>query len=252
MTNNLNFGLKLWSTNKDLVNKAKQLIDEKIFDYIELFVVPDTPISPFLMDVPYIIHIPHHKFGVNIGEASIKEYNIEKINESIKWADELNAEYLILHAGHGSMEHAQDVLCEIKDSRLLIENMPKVGLENEKMIGYSPAQIWKLIRESDRGLCLDFAHAAKAAVSLKKDYKEYLKGFLAFEPKVFHISDGMLSSEKDEHLNFGKGEFDLEYLLRCVSNSSSIFMTIETMRANQQSLEEHIQNVSFLRTIIGI
>src|SRR3972149_612450 len=93
------FGLKLWSTNTNLIDQAIQLIDDKIFDYIELFVVPDTQISLFINDVPYIIHIAHHSFGVNIGEASKKEYNLQKIYESITWADKLNAKYLILHAG---------------------------------------------------------------------------------------------------------------------------------------------------------
>lgn len=249
---NIKFGLKLWSSNTDMVNQAIQLIDEKIFDYIELFVVPETRISPFLIDVPYVIHIPHHHFGVNIGEASKKDYNLKKINESITWADKLNARYLILHAGHGSMEDAADILREITDNRLLIENMPKVGLNNEHMIGYSPEQIEELIRNSDRGLCLDFGHAVKAAVSLGEDYKEYVKVFLGCEPKVFHISDGMLSCEKDEHLNFGKGEFDFKYLLGCVRSCFSKLITIETLRVNQQSLQEHVQNVNFLKNTIKI
>ncbi|MDO9096836.1 MAG: TIM barrel protein [Candidatus Methanoperedens sp.] len=248
----IKFGLKLWSTNTDLVNQAIQLIDDKIFDYIELFVVPATHISPFLVDVPYIIHIPHHKFGVNIGEASKKKYNLQMINESIAWADELDAKYLILHSGYGSMEHSTDLLHEITDNRLLIENMPKVGLNDEQMIGYSPEQIEELIRNSDRGLCLDMGHAAKAAVSLEKDYREYVKMFLRFEPKVFHMSDGMLSSEKDEHLSFGEGEFDFEYLLGCVSSCRSKLITIETLRVNQHSLQEHVQNVDFLKNSINI
>lgn len=245
----IKYGLKLWSTNTDLIDQAAQLINEKIFDYIELFVVPATQISPFLVDVPYIIHIAHHKFGVNIGEADNKKYNIQTINESIAWADELNAKYIILHPGHGSMEHATDTLHEITDDRLLIENMPKVGLNDEHMIGYSPEQIEELIRNSDRGLCLDMGHAIKAAVSLKKDYREYVKMFLRFEPKVFHMSDGKLSSERDEHLSFGEGEFDFEYLLVCVGRCRSKLITIETQRMDQHSLQEHVRNVDFLRNV---
>ena len=75
------------------------------------------------------------------------------------WADKLNAKHLILHAGHGSMQYATDLLRGLSDSRLLIENVPKVGLDGEAMIGYSPAQIGELIRDGDMGLCLDFGHA---------------------------------------------------------------------------------------------
>lgn len=112
--------------------------------------------------------------------------------------------------------YATDLLRELSNSGLLIENMPKVGLGGEAMIGYSPAQIEELIGDSDMGLCLDFGHVLKAAVSLCKDYKLYMKEFLEFEPKVFLTSDGLLSNEKDEHLSFGKGELDFEYILGCV------------------------------------
>ena len=245
----MKYGLKLWSINTDLIDQAVHLIDEKVFDYIELFVIPDSDIKPFLIDVPYIIHIPHHRFGVNIGDATIKEYNLQKINESITWADHLNAKYLILHAGHGSMQHATELLRELSDSRLLIENMPKVGLDNETMIGYSPEQVEELIGDSDMGLCLDFGHAVKAALSLELDYKEYIKEFLPFQPKVFHVSDGTLVEEKDEHLNIGDGEYDFAYFKQCILDNPSGLVTIETPRVNIKSLQEDIYNASKLKLI---
>jgi deoxyribonuclease-4 len=246
----IKFGLKLWSTNTHLIQQAVKIIDEKVFDYIELFVVPDTLISPFLIDIPYIIHIPHHKFRVNIGEVICKEYNLKKIKESIEWADKLNAYYLILHAGHGNLDDAKDLLRELTDNRILIENMPKVGLNNENMIGYSPSHIKEMIGNRNLGLCLDFGHAVKAAVSLGKDYKVYMNDFIGFKPKVFHMSDVLLSNEKDEHLGFSKGELDFEYLLGYVINNNSKFITIETARLNQQSLQEDVLNVEFLKNII--
>lgn len=248
----IEFGLKLWSTNIGLIDQAIHLIDEKIFDYIELFEIPGTRISPFMIDVPYIIHIPHEKFGVNIGDVSKKEYNLQKINESISWADTLNAKYLILHAGYDSMKHATDVLSEIADNRLLIENMPKVGLNDEPMIGYSPAQIEELIGDTEFGLCLDLNHAAKAAVSLEADYREYVQDFSVFDPKMFHISDGMLDNEKDEHLNIGEGDYDFNYLLQCVMRGTSGLVTVETPRMHKGSLDEDIQNIQTLKGTMNV
>ena len=245
----MKFGLKLWSINIDLIDQAIHLIDEKIFDYIELFVIPGSEINPFLIDVPYIVHIPHHKFGVNIGDATKKEYNLQKITESITWADQLNAKYLILHAGHGSMQHAADLLRELSDSRLLIENMPKVGLNGEAMIGYSPEQVEELIWDNNMGLCLDFGHAVKAALSMGVDYKEYVNDFMRFKPKVFHVSDGTLTEEKDEHLNIGEGEYDFGYLLQCVDNNPSGFVTVETPRNNQKTLDEDLLNINKINMI---
>lgn len=243
----MKFGLKLWSTDTEMIDQAIRLINEKLFDYIELFVIPDTQISPFIIDVPYVIHIPHEKFGVNIGDASRKKYNLQKINESIIWADKLNVKYLILHAGHGSMEQAIDLLRKVEDDRLLIENMPKVGLNDESMIGYSPTQIEELIRDTDRGLCLDLNHAAKAAVSMGEDYREYVRDFLVFEPKMFHISDGKLDNEKDEHLNIGEGDYDFEFLIRCTKMNNPTYITLETPRLNQKTLEEDIRNINMLK-----
>jgi len=245
----MKFGLKLWSINTDLIDQAVHLIDEKVFDYIELMVIPDSEIKPFLLDVPYIIHIPHEKFGVNIGDPAAKEFTLQKINESITWGDKLNAKYLILHAGHGSIQHATDLLREVSDSRLLIENMPKVGLGGEAMIGYSPAQIEEMIGDGDMGLCLDFGHAVKAAVSLGVDYKEYVNGFVGLEPRVFHVSDGWLSGERDEHLGIGEGEYDFGFLMECVVSSKSKMVTVETPRSVQESLADDMQNVNALSDI---
>lgn len=246
---NMKFGLKLWSINTDLIDQAVRLIDEKIFDYIELFVIPDTSISPFMVDVPYIIHIPHHKFGVNTGDAAKKEYNVQKVNESITWANELDAKYLILHAGTGKMEHARCLLKEISESRLLIENMPGIGPNGEKMIGYSPEQMKDLISGGNRGLCLDFGHAVKAAITLKLRYKDVIDDFLKLQPQLFHISDGELENEKDSHLDIGSGSFDMKYFKNCIKNNKSKLITLETPRNNPLSLDEDLKNINILKSI---
>ena len=242
----MKFGLKLWSINTDLIDQAIHLIDEKVFDYIELFVIPDSEIKPFVIDVPYVIHIPHDKFRVNIGDPMAKGCTLQRINESITWADRLNAKHLILHAGYGSMQHAIDLLRGLSDSRLLIENMPKVGLGGESMIGYSPEQIKELIWDSEMGLCLDFGHAVKAAVSLGVDYKEYVEGFMGLRPRVFHVSDGMLSGERDEHLGIGEGEYNLEFLMGCVERSGMEMVTMETPRRGG-SLDGDVDNLYILK-----
>ena len=122
----IKFGLKLWSTNYNLVNKAKELIENNVFQCIELTPIPNTEIAPFLeFNLPYIIHITTEKHGLNIADKEKKEFNSETINSCIKWADKLNAKYLILHPGYGSVNSAIEFLDNIKDKRILIENMPK-------------------------------------------------------------------------------------------------------------------------------
>ncbi|SDF57927.1 deoxyribonuclease-4 [Methanolobus vulcani] len=247
----MKFGLKLWSINTNLVDQAVSLIDSKIFDYIELFVVPGSTIEFFSIDIPYVIHIPHDTFGVNIGDSSLDRHSLKLINESINWADSLDAKYIILHPGYGSLEHASCFLSKISDPRLLIENMPKIGLGGELMIGYSSAQIEYLIGDNEMGLCLDLAHAVKGAVSLGIDYKSYIKEFMNLDPRMFHISDGTLNVETDQHLNIGEGEYDFSFMQQCIDSSSTGFVTMETPRINLGSLAEDILNLERLRCILN-
>ena len=244
----IKFGLKLWSNQKDLLKAAIDLIENKVFDYIELSVVPNTDIDPFKYDLLYVIHAPHEKFGVNIGDPEKKGYNSNMINESIDWADKLNARNIILHSGYGSMNAAKRVLEEVDDKRILIENMPKVGLNDEKMIGDTPEQIKKLI-DNKFGLCLDLNHAIKAAVSLGRPYKEFIEEFLKLKPKMFHISDGRLNKEKDEHLSIGEGDYDFELLIGCVKKNEFKYVTLETPRTNSNSFSDDLKNLERLSVV---
>ena len=247
---NLKFGLKLWSTNYALLNEAKWLIDKSFFHYIELLVIPNTEISPFQkIKLPYIIHITHDNYGLNIADDRKEKFNLKTIHLCLEWANGLRAKYLILHPGFGEIDKAVKFLGKINDRRILIENMPKVGLNQEKMIGFSPEQIKKMI-ERKFGFCLDFNHAVKAAASLKKDYKKQIEYFLKLDPKMFHISDGIVQNEKDKHLNIGEGQYDFNFLASCIKKSQAEYLTLETPRINLNSLQEDLENLKRLKSVL--
>jgi len=240
------FGLKLWSINRDIIGKAIEIIEDDIFHYIELTPIPNTEITPFLeSNLPYIIHITTERYGVNIADTKKKQFNVRAIQNCIEWADKLDAQYLILHPGFGMIESTIDFLSDSNDRRFLIENMPKVGLNGERMIGYTPEQMKKLIANKF-GLCLDLNHAIKAAVSLRKSYKEFIEEFLKLDPTLFHVSDGKLNNEKDEHLDIDAGDYDFEFLMSCVNEAKSKCMTLETPRTNLNSLNEDFKNLERL------
>ncbi|MDD3246144.1 MAG: TIM barrel protein [Methanosarcina sp.] len=246
----MNFGLKLWSTNQDTLPQAEQLIKDDVFQYIELTPIPGTEIDTFLSyDLPYTIHITTERHGVNIADREKRDYNIKTIQNCIEWADQLNARYIILHPGFGSMASSREFLECIDDKRTLIENMPKVGLFDEAMVGYSPEQISELMG-SKFGFCFDMNHAIKAAVSLNGDYKEYIKDFLKLNPSYFHISDGNLANEKDEHLSIGEGNYDFEFLMQYVSSIFSKYITLETPRSNLESFNEDLANLTKIKAFI--
>lgn len=124
-----------------------------------------------------------------------------------------------------------------------IESMLMGGC-GEAMIGYSLAQIEELNGDSNMGLCLGFEHAVKAAVSFGVGYKEYVQGLMGLEPKVFHVSDGILSEEGDEHMGIGEGEYDFRFLMGCVGEKKLV--TLETPRI-QKSLDKDVENFYILK-----
>ena len=244
--NEIKFGLKIWSINSDLLEKAKELVDRGVFQYIELTPIPYTEVTPFLeYNLPYIIHITTERYGLNIADKEKEKFNLKVINNCIKWADKLNAGYLILHPGFGLIDTTIEFLNRIDDKRILIENMPKVGINNEKMIGYTPEQI-KALMDNKFGLCLDLNHAIKAAASLRRPYREFIEEFLRLNPKMFHISDGKLNNEKDEHLGIGWGDYDFEFLIDCIKEAKSEYVTLETPRTNLNSFDEDLKNLERL------
>ncbi|OYT52909.1 MAG: hypothetical protein B6U72_07205 [Candidatus Altiarchaeales archaeon ex4484_2] len=244
----IKFGLKLWSINSDLLNKANELIENDVFQYIELTPIPDTEITPFLeVDVPYVIHITTERHGVNIADRGKKKFNLRIIKNCFEWADKLNAKYLILHPGFGLIDDTIDFLEGIDDKRVLIENMPKIGLNNEKMVGYTPKQIKRLMNDK-LGFCLDFGHAIKSSVSLDRDYIDFINEFLELKPVMFHLSDGDASNEMDEHMSLGEGNLDLHYFVDCIIGNKSRIVTLETPHHN--NLEEDKKNILYLKRLI--
>jgi endonuclease IV len=224
------YGLKVWSDNTGILDSARILIDEGLFHYLEITPVPGTDRAAFVESgLPFIIHVTTERWGFNIADQDKEEFNRKILGECISWADSLDAEILILHPGYGYLSAAENFLSREEDPRIVIENMPVTGLSGEPMVGYSPGQIRRL-RGERFGFCLDLNHAVKAAVSQKMDYRALIREFLALKPLVFHIADGTLANEKDEHLPIGAGEYDIPFLKRCIEEQPGAFLTIETPR----------------------
>ena len=74
-------GLKLWSTNTDhYLREAKKLYAEGVFDYIELYVVPESLKCANewkTLNIPYVIHAPHSAHGINLADKNCEDRNIK-------------------------------------------------------------------------------------------------------------------------------------------------------------------------------
>ncbi len=237
------FGLKLWSTNTNLIDDAVEMINEGYFDYMELTYVLDTEIRPFLgRNVDFIIHLPTDRHGVNIGDTKDIKKNVKTIQKGLEWVDKLEAKYAILHPGYGELKNVKSLLEKIDDDRILIENMPVMGLDGESMVGYSRPELSEL-KNGKFGFCLDLNHAIKASISLNEDYKEYIKRLLKLNPQMFHVADGRLDFEKDEHLNIGEGEYEWDFLMDVIKKSDCKYVTLETPRENLKGDFKNLKKV---------
>ncbi len=245
-------GLKLWSVNENYVNEAIRLYEERFYDFIELYSIPDS-FNDYIklwkpIKIPFIIHAPHFRQGVNLAKEECLEQNIRFAREAQKFADKLKAEYIIFHPGiAGNPEETVRQLNIINDSRILIENKPYYTVLNDGNIcnGNSPEEI-KIITENAKiGFCLDIGHCFCSANAQNIQPYDYLKEFLLLNPKMFHLTDNDFSSITDKHLHFGEGNIDIEKTLNYLHYGAKI--TLETNKDSTESLDDFVKDIEVIR-----
>ena len=248
-------GLKLHSTNTDLIPEAIALWEKNIFQYIELYVIPDSYGTTHEKwkdcKIPFVIHAAHSLHGVNFALSSQENKNASIFHEAKQFADELNVDSIIIHGGHtGTIAETIRQAALLLDSRLVLENKPKVGIKNEKCVGWSPEE-FKAAFESNvfKGFVLDFCHAACAAFSVGKKPMDLVNDLALIKPGIFHLSDGDIQSEKDKHYRLGKGTLPLSKFIRVVPKNCHL--TLETPRNAEMGLSEFAEDVDFLKTTVN-
>lgn len=244
-------GLKLWSINTDCYyNEAKRLYHQGYFDYIELYVVPntlDTLAKWKKLDIPFILHAPHFKHNVNLSDPAQFKYNKQIFNEVETFRKELSAPYTIIHSGmNGTIEETIRQLLIINPQNFLIENKPYIPpLKPEyKCAGSTISEIQKAMNKLSCGFCLDIGHALCAANSLSLEPYTYLADFQKLSPAMYHLSDGIINSPLDQHLHFGEGNYNLKKIFSIINTNSKI--SIETKKNSQHNLTDFIADIHFI------
>ena len=223
----MNYGLKLGSREISYTEQIFSLYHEGYFQYIELFAVPGSFHETIgywkQFSFPFVIHAPHSFAGMNIALFEERENNKNKIQETIKFADALNAEYIIFHSGvNGDTEETISQLQPFADSRFLIENKPLKGLNGEKCLGATFKELKYIIKKLQVGFCLDFGHAICTANSIKRKPIKFINKLFTLNPKMFHLTDGDYFSEYDTHYHYGKGNYPIRELFNMVPVNSKI------------------------------
>lgn len=248
----LQAGIKLFSTNLDLLPFVHALEPGAPFAFVELYVIPGSFASnaaAFVdLPLPVVIHSPHFAQGVNLADASLRKENRRRMEDSFRFADMFDAPWIIAHGGmSGTMEEYIDQVREMNDQRIIIENLPIVNLIDEPSVGCTPEDV-VLAMESGAfgGFVLDVGHAICAAASLETPWEAYLERFLELSPCMFHIADGDVKSEKDMHLSLGRGNYDWDYIFAKLPQQA--FVTLETPRDPARGLADSEGDALFLRS----
>ncbi|MEW6376335.1 MAG: deoxyribonuclease IV [Thermodesulfobacteriota bacterium] len=217
---------------------------------------------------PIFLHLPYLP---NIASPRLTFYprSIDSIAMDLERAEQLGAQYLIIHIGH-RMESSEDEAIEsviqgidraferVKNSViLLLENTAGQGTE----IGYSFEHIKKImdgVHEQGRiGVCLDTAHSFEAGYDLSK--KEGIERTLeSFDQAIglkrlylLHLNDSKtpLGSRKDRHWHIGEGQIGLEgfqYLI----NHPSLRHLPGIMETPRKDTVEDLKNMEVIRSLV--
>lgn len=253
----MKIGLKLWSINTgNYLEPARKLYEQGVFDYIELYIVPDTLDRLVFwksLDIPFILHNAHFAQGFNLAKKECERGNRKIYEETARYADRLAAPYIIFHGGiDGTAEETGRQLANLRESRALLENKPYVALPNKMggnfCRGATKEEVALILESANCGFCLDFGHAVCAANSLHIDPYEYIDELRKFIPVLYHLSDIQdMASPYDAHPHLGMGNLNIYRLLERVPLDATI--SIETEKTYVDTLDDFTEDTKTLRHI---
>lgn len=254
----MNIGLKLWSTNTDSYLKEAELLYKKgVYDYIELFVVPETLDTLSMwkqLSIPFIIHNAHSATGFNLADASATQRNREIYEQTKRFADELDAKYIIFHGGvDGDIKETAKQLASFNEPRAILENKPFVALPNKAGAqfcrGATIDEIKYVIENTGCGFCLDIGHAVCSANYQKLEPYTYIRQLNALNPKMYHLSDVIdMNGVYDAHPHLGTGNLDIKRLKQEIFPTNAV-ISIETYKDSKENLNDFMEDAQWLKNL---
>ena len=217
---------------------------------------------------PIFLHLPYLP---NIASRDSKFYkrSINSIVTDLKRAEQIGAQYLIIHIGH-RMESSEDQAIEavfqgidqaferVKNSViLLLENTAGQGTE----IGYNFEQLRRIIdgvqEQKKMGICLDTAHCFEAGYDLSKKngIERTLESFdqtIGLERlHLLHLNDSKtpLGSRKDRHWHIGEGYIGREGF-RSLINHPLLKHLPGIMETPRKDTVEDLKNMEVIRSLM--
>ncbi|MBN1802238.1 MAG: sugar phosphate isomerase/epimerase [Candidatus Lokiarchaeota archaeon] len=257
MIENIKLGIKLSLNRLDLLHEIYQ--NDGTIDFIEILLPPDfkaEDLSNFEnLSLPYNFHLPHFTKRIDFGNEKQAKHNqefIKRVDANLEVFNSLNPTSYIVYPESGDLQLSIFNLKKLNIQPLALENMPYKSLAGGTCLAHDPDSILSFFQYMPKlQFCLDLNHAVKTSVSFSQDYLELIRNFIKIRrPIHFHISDGNFTSELDEHLPLGKGEYDLRAIKNILFElGSDVSLTFETPRNNKHSIEEDLVNMKYFAKI---
>ena len=217
---------------------------------------------------PVFLHLP---YLANIACRKSKFYgrSVESIVTDLQRAEQLGAQYLIIHIGHrmeASEEEAVEAVSKgIHQAFEKVENPVVLLLENTAgqgtEIGYTFDQIQKIFDQVDgkerMGVCLDTAHSFEAGYDLSKRegtelmLESFEKAIGLKRLHLLHLNDSKtpLGSRKDRHWHIGEGYIGKEGF-RYLINHPSLKHLPGIMETPRRDTVEDLKNMKVIRSLV--
>lgn len=251
----IKYGLKIWSNNTNLFPEAINLVKRKKFDFLEVYNNSSEPTDYSKLKIlnSVLVKAVHHGlYDRRWHDFFITEDQMSDWKGTIEMADFLKADYIILHPGrvHNTKTFWENVE-KINDTRILIETMPGLDIDNNPMqFGQALEDLLEIKKK--KNICFDFEKVIKASIYQKKDYKEFIQEAMRkLDPSYFHISGGDLKSPIDQHINLWEAEFDIKWVRELLENFSEkrdIYLLFETPKI-KNNLNNDVKNLEYFRSL---
>ncbi len=224
--------------------------------------IQSSDLFPIFLHMPYLPNIASFK-------SKFYKRSIDSIATDLQRAEQLGAQYLIIHIGH-RMESSEDQAIEavsqgidqafekVKNAViLLMENTAGQGTE----IGYAFDQIKKIIEgvhdHQRMGVCLDTAHSFEAGYDLsnqdgiERTLEKFDQTIGLKRLHLLHLNDSKtpLGSKKDRHWHIGEGYIGLEGFRNLV-NHPLLRHLPGIMETPRKDTIEDLKNMKVIRSLI--
>lgn len=251
-------GLKLQSTDFDIYNnEAAELFAKHIFDYIELYIVPETTdqINKWkklevkisngnCVKIPYMLHAADYKHNINLSNNDNFEKNKEYFAQVEQYRQELNSKCTIISSGAGGyVSESIRQLKNISPKNILIKNNI-YKMENIINTGSTIEEISKIKNALMCGFCLDISDAICTANIQNQEPYEYLRGFNSLHPLIYSISGNNVSSKVNTHGNLENTTYDYSIISLIIRNNALITINSDNKTGD---LTDFKNNVIFLK-----